>query len=134
MSDYALDANIVSYALKMQEKITEKLNTEKEKGTSITIPPMVYFEIKRWLLSNNASAKMKAFEKIYSQTGIGLIDKQLLDLASSIYVDLQKQGSIIDDADILIAAYCIKHDLILVTNNVKHFDRIKDLQVVNWMD
>ncbi len=30
-------------------------------------------------------------------------------------------GELIEDADIFIAAMCLKNDYVLVTNNVKHF-------------
>jgi tRNA(fMet)-specific endonuclease VapC len=45
---------------------------------------------------------------------------------------LQTKGKLIEDADILIAAYCIKHNLILVTNNARHFQNIDNLQMERW--
>jgi predicted nucleic acid-binding protein len=95
---------------------------------------MVYFEIKRWLLLINTKRKLSVFEDIYAYAGIGIIDKDILDIAVSVYAELQKKGVSIDDADILIAAYCIKYNHILVTNNIKHFEGINDLQIVNWKD
>jgi tRNA(fMet)-specific endonuclease VapC len=38
---------------------------------------------------------------------------------------LEKQGMIIDDADLFIAACALTTGAILVTNNIKHFKRIK---------
>ena len=37
------------------------------------------------------------------------------------------------DNDILIAAYCIRLDLTLVTNNEKHFKHITKLKTANWV-
>jgi tRNA(fMet)-specific endonuclease VapC len=34
----------------------------------------------------------------------------------------------------LIAAYCLKHNLTLVTNNTKHFKNIEGLEIVNWKE
>ena len=45
---------------------------------------------------------------------------------------LSKSGKLIDDMDMLIAATAITHNLILVTNNAKHFSRIKGLEIENW--
>ena len=39
----------------------------------------------------------------------------------------------VDDADILIAAFCIKHGLTPVTNNLKHFEDIEELPLANWL-
>jgi tRNA(fMet)-specific endonuclease VapC len=53
--------------------------------------------------------------------------------AAEIYADLKADGSLIGDADILIAATAMVNDLVVVTNNESHFNRIKDLQVENWL-
>jgi predicted nucleic acid-binding protein len=42
---------------------------------------------------------------------------------------LRKQGQLIPDMDLLIAATAIAEDLILITRNVRHFDRIPDLKL-----
>ena len=45
---------------------------------------------------------------------------------------LQKAGSIIDDFDLLIGAAAITYNLILVTNNSRHFTRLSNLSLENW--
>jgi len=35
--------------------------------------------------------------------------------------------------DILIGATAIQHNLLLVTNNIKHFQRMSQLQFINWL-
>jgi tRNA(fMet)-specific endonuclease VapC len=40
---------------------------------------------------------------------------------------LQRQGQLIDQPDLLIAATALQHDLILVTRNRQHFERIPGL-------
>jgi len=86
-----------------------------------------------WLLANNSKRKMAIFQDMYSLQGIGIIDKEILDIASETKVKLQNEGIVIGD-DVLIAAYCIKHNLVLVTNNTKHFKDIENLRTVNWKD
>ncbi len=41
-------------------------------------------------------------------------------------------GMLIDDMDLLIASSALAHNLILVTNNEKHFKRIPGLEMENW--
>ncbi len=39
----------------------------------------------------------------------------------------------VQDFDLLIAAAAKARNLTLVTNNTKHFERISDLQIENWV-
>ncbi len=51
--------------------------------------------------------------------------------AADIYADLSRQGELIGDADILIAATASVSGLGVVTNNEDHFKRIRDLRIEN---
>lgn len=50
-----------------------------------------------------------------------------------ILAELTASGKKIGDADTLIAGQAIANQLILVTNNTKHYSRVKGLQLENWM-
>jgi len=134
MITYALDTNIVSYFLKGDSKIVAKIRLENGKGNQFIIPPTVYFEIQNWLLKNNSKNKIATFEKMYSTQGIGVIDKIVLDIASTVKLKMQQQGKGISDDDLFIAAYCIKYNLPLVTNNIGHFINIENLEILNWVE
>lgn len=43
--------------------------------------------------------------------------------------ELRSRGGIIGDFDLLIAATALVHNLVLLTNNRKHFEKIQDLRV-----
>lgn len=45
---------------------------------------------------------------------------------------LRKLGLPVDDFDLLIGASAIANDLILVTNNEKHFHRLTSIEIENW--
>jgi predicted nucleic acid-binding protein len=128
---YALDTNIITYYLKGNEKILDKVDKEAE-NDNIIIPPFAYFEVKKWLMAVNSKNKLEAFEKLFEKCGIDPIEKEILDLSLSIYIKLRKNGITIDDGDLLIAAYCIQNNYILVSNNQKHYEKIENIQVVNW--
>lgn len=42
---------------------------------------------------------------------------------------LRRQGNLIPDLDLLIAATALQHDLALLTRNQRHFERIPDLKL-----
>jgi tRNA(fMet)-specific endonuclease VapC len=58
-------------------------------------------------------------------------DRASIDYAS-IRSDLKKQGSMIGANDLFIAAHARCLSLILVTNNTREFQRVRNLAVENW--
>ena len=46
---------------------------------------------------------------------------------------LRKKGKPVDEFDMLIAAHAIAEGLIIVTDNLKHFQDMPDVKVENWM-
>lgn len=46
---------------------------------------------------------------------------------------LLKQGRMISDFDLLIGATAVDKELIMVTENIKEFERISDIEIENWI-
>lgn len=132
MNGYALDTNIISFLLRGNRQIQERVYQEANGGKSVIIPPVVYYEIKRGLINYQAPAKLAAFESLCTLLGIDVMEVETLDEAAKIYATLKKVGRLIEDSDILIAASCLAHGYILVTDNIRHFEYIENLQFVNW--
>ena len=53
-------------------------------------------------------------------------------LYGRIRTGLQKKGTPIGAMDLLIATHALFLDAVLVTNNVKEFERVPDLKIENW--
>ena len=58
--------------------------------------------------------------------------------ASNWYADIRHQltttGKLIGELDMMIAAHAISQDAVLVTNNLRHYQRIKaPLMLENWV-
>ena len=51
---------------------------------------------------------------------------------AEIRADLKKRGAQLGAADLMIAAHARAMGAIVVTNNIKDFDRVKGLEVENW--
>ena len=131
---YALDANIISYILQKQEKMLNRLKAEIALGNHIVIPPIVYYEIRRGLLSSDSTKKAELFETLFGKLNIDPIDRETLEMSAIEYSRLRKAGLTVGDADLFIAEYCVKNDFTLVTNNIKHFKAIKGLRSINWLE
>ncbi len=48
-------------------------------------------------------------------------------------VKLRKKGKMISDFDLLVGTTAIANNLIMVTENVKEFDRIEKIKIENWI-
>lgn len=58
------------------------------------------------------------------------LDRYIAESFGQIRMELKRQGKVIEDLDILLAATCIANNLILVTYNAKHFARVEGLQIL----
>jgi predicted nucleic acid-binding protein len=128
---YALDSNIVSYMLNGDKPLLAKLKKAEQQGNLLRVPSIVYYEVGRGLAAVKATAKQANFYKYCSRIGIAEIDRTAFDEAIRIYAELRAAGTPIEDADIMIAATCIRHGLTLITNNVKHFELVRGLSFEN---
>ena len=55
-----------------------------------------------------------------------------LELYAKEKARLRKQGTTIDDFDLLIGVTSVSHNLVMVTNNTDHFKRIKGINLDDW--
>lgn len=46
---------------------------------------------------------------------------------------LRKSGKMLDDFDLLIGATALANNLILVTENEKHLERMSEIRIENWI-
>ena len=57
---------------------------------------------------------------------------QSLVCFAEIYTQMRRQGTPVDDIDLLVAGVALVHDWVLVTHNTKHFGKIPNLPVKDW--
>lgn len=131
---YALDTNIISYILNGDIALNNKINSVTKSGSKVVIPLMVYYEARRGLLANNAINKLRIFDKLCSGLKINNLTVTDMNTASEIYTKRKSTGTMIDDGDLLIAAQCVTNNYTLITNNVKHFNSVDNLNIENWAE
>jgi tRNA(fMet)-specific endonuclease VapC len=90
------------------------------------------YEILRGLKAKDAFVQIQAFDEQCRNSIVLPLSDQIVVQAAEIFAALHKRGAIIDDADILIAATALVHNLVLVTNNLAHFRRVPDLRSETW--
>jgi tRNA(fMet)-specific endonuclease VapC len=126
---YLLDTNIISYYLKGIENLKEKITSNID---SLSISIISYYEIISGLQSIDANKRINEFEKFCKLIDIINLDKASILASCKIYASLKKSGKLIDDIDILIAGIALSNNLVMITDNTGHFDRIEGLKVENW--
>ncbi len=130
---YLLDTNIVTYILKNNEIILNKLDEVTGVGEEVFISCITYYEIKRGLLAVNATKQLDVFTQLCNEFVILFLDDiPIIEKACEIHVDLKIKGTPIQDADVLIAATAITCDLILVSNDSDML-RVQHLKLKNWL-
>ncbi len=129
MRKYLLDTNIISYYLKGIDNLKEKITSNID---SLSIPIISYYEIVSGLQSIDANKRISEFEKFCKLIDIINLDKASILASCKIYASLKKSGRLIDDIDILIAGIALSNNLVMVTDNADHFERIEGLTVENW--
>jgi tRNA(fMet)-specific endonuclease VapC len=130
--NYLLDSNIVSYILKRNATVDNKLREVTRRGEEVFINCITYYEIKRGLLSINATRQLAEFKQFFEKYTILLLDDlEILEKACEIHVDLKRRGLMIQEQDILIAATAITRGLILVSNDSDLF-RVSGIFLENW--
>ncbi len=129
---YLLDTNICIYIIK--KKPTEVLNVLKQKLkkntfiSAITVAELEYGVEKSKFPDNNRVSLLE-FLSIFNI--INFDDRDAV-VFGKIKVMLEKIGKVICPMDLLISSQAISKNLVLVTNNVKEFERINGLKIENW--
>jgi tRNA(fMet)-specific endonuclease VapC len=98
----------------------------------INLSIITYYEIVSGLKHRDARKQLDLFLEFVSHNTVLPLTEQSVTISSEIYADLRALGAPIDDIDLLIAGTAIANDMVLVTHNRKHFDRIKALEVDDW--
>ena len=130
---YMLDTNICIYAMKNKpEQVLQRLRKELNSGvciSSITLAELEY-GMKH---SSNPIKNEQALLRFLVPLSILPFGTAAASEYGEIRAHLQS-GTPIGPLDMLIAAHARSEDMILVTNNVREFERVPDLEVENWVE
>ncbi|MBS1506193.1 MAG: type II toxin-antitoxin system VapC family toxin [Bacteroidetes bacterium] len=132
MVEALIDTDILSYYFKGDTNVVRRFTRYLEQFDIVNISIISYFEILSGLKFKQADKQIQQFEDFVSSNNILLLSEESARIASDIYSDLRHRGITIGSSDIFIAAVAIENGLQLITNNEKHFEVIKGLNLENW--
>ncbi|OOR98958.1 VapC toxin family PIN domain ribonuclease [Haemophilus paracuniculus] len=133
MLKYMLDTNIVIYVIKRKPlEVLEKFNANAYRlcVSSITVAELYYGAEKSEFPERN----LRIIEDFLSRLEILPYTQKAAQHFGLIKAKLAKQGKIIGENDLHIAAHARSEGLIVVTNNLREFERIDGLCLENWVE
>ncbi len=128
---YLIDTDIIIYSIKGNEVVHKNFLKYQNYPKSISIVTYgeLLFGAKK---SQNVDKNLAVVYRIKELFPVIGIDKPIIETFSGIKLSLRKEGNPIDDMDLLIASTALTLNLTVVTNNEKHFKKIKGLKLENW--
>ena len=133
MLKYMLDTNIVIYVIKRRP--IEALGVFNAHAgqmciSSITLAELIHGVEKSSMVTKN----LRKVEDFVSRLEILPYENTAASHYGDIRADLEKKGTVIGVNDLHIAAHARSEGQILVSNNVREFERVEGLRLENWIE
>ena len=134
-STYMLDTCICSFLMREQPvAVLQRLANAVTEQHRIVISSITYSEMRFGAIGKKASPKHSLLvdEFIKRLDAILPWDKDAVDATVNVKLQLAKAGIPIGSNDTAIAGHAIARNCILVTNNLREFNRVNGLLVEDW--
>ena len=125
---YLIDTNWVIDALRETPGAVARIEGRLSAGVAmsvITIAELYVGPNKR----GRDRAELEAIAAYVAQFHQLPVDEETCEIFGQVKARLELDGQPIGDFDTMIAATALQHDLILLTNNIKHFERVDGLSI-----
>lgn len=104
---------------------------EEQATSSITLGELLYGAHR---LGQGATGLLERIEDtVTANLPVLAFDERAARAYGQLRAHLEQQGLPIGDADMRIASIALARDLVVVTGNRHHFDRVPSLAVENWL-
>ncbi len=134
MITHLLDTNIISYALRPQnQSLANRLHAAMA-DEYVAISAVTRAEIRAGQFRMSAQDKRRAaINQLLDVLPVLVWTAQAADTYGETHTLLMNKGQPIGIMDVQIAAHALAANLILVTHNTRHFERIPGLKLEDWM-
>lgn len=127
---YLLDTNAVIALLNQDQRFIARLKQHSPQDFAVS--SVVMFE-----LYYGAAKSKKVTENIAKLNKLPFheipFDSLSAVMAGKIRANLSQQGTPIGPYDVMIAGQAIAHNLVLITHNIKEFERVSELRFEDWL-
>ena len=125
---YLVDTDWIIHYLRGAEEIKQKLISIKAEGLAVSVISLaeVYEGVYQ---SPEPLANEKVLKDFLTGVSVLQVNEEICKRFGEERAKLRKQGKLIGDFDLLIASTCLHYNLILLTGNIKHFERVENLNI-----
>lgn len=134
MKSALVDTDILSLFFRNNENVVSNFKTYLKTHEKINLSIITYYEILSGLKHRDASKQLALFLKFAGHNSILPLTEESVTISADLYARLRKTGQMLDDIDILIAGVAIANNLVFITRNKNHFERIKELKIADWSE
>lgn len=127
-----LDTSFLIDTLRGRETVEEAVRTVDERGTA-HVSSVTVMELWEGVHLADSSDRERAVVKNLLRDLRELpFDRECATTAGELNATLRRDGAPIEEADVMIAATALVHDVPIVTNNAERFERIDDLEILTY--
>jgi tRNA(fMet)-specific endonuclease VapC len=129
---YLLDTDICIYWLNGRQSVKDKLLAAgwEQVAISVITQAELYYGAYN---SSRVAENLKRVDDFVKQLLILPLREATLKRFGALKTQLRQSGQPLPDFDLLIASVALVENHVLVTNNTRHYQRIPDLQLENWV-
>lgn len=130
---YCIDTDVLSAATKGNPPIAlirkfGTVPTSRQFTTAINLGEMLFGATKA-----RRPGLAKEIRQMVKYMTVLPFDTDAAELYATLRADLETAGQTLHEADLRVASVALARNLIMVTGNVRHFERIPGLSVENWL-
>ncbi len=125
-----LDTDTISYYLRGMQSIKDQFIAHQYELASTAIN---YAELVYGLKKRDAKRYLSKVELIFDNIKVYGFDKKSAAIFGELKAQMQRNGVVIADMDLLIASIALANKEKLITHNLKHFSKIEMLAVESWV-
>lgn len=126
-----IDTDIILYSIKGVESVREGFRRNETLPKAISV--ITYGELLHGARkSASAEKNLAVVYRIAELFPIVTVSRAVIETFAELKASLEVEGQVIADLDLLIASTAMALNYTLISNNTKHFSRIKDLKLDNW--
>ena len=128
---FLLDTDTCVFWLRGHTPVRDRLTAAKPEDIVVSVITLAELRYGA-TCSERPASNHQAIDDFVSPLSVLGVDPQIAQTFGEIKAHLRKEGKLIEDLDLLLAATARTYGLTLVTNNQDHFSRVANLRLENW--
>ena len=133
MADYLLDCNHLSVALRKVSAVRDRIHEERKAGHRFISCYPVLCELEVGIQQTpKPEENRRRLAQLLRHVRLWPLDGDTARLYGTVYVELRRQGRVLSQVDMLLAALARQHKLTVLTTD-RDFEALADLRVENWV-